>query len=494
VEELRLAIGELIACFPTYRTYIRKSRRQVCPSDLSVISEAIHEALGRTAHLAGAIRFVGSLLTFQFKVPAEQEADVLEFVLKFQQLTSPAAAKGIEDTAFYNYHRLVSLNEVGGNPGQFGIAVQEFHRANGQRAELWPHSLNATTTHDTKRGEDARARINVLSEMPCAWRSAVVRWSEKNGRHKSVADGESAPDANDEYLFYQTLVGAWPAELFPAPGCAFSDCFQIDEQPLSKFRARIGDYMLKAIREAKRKTSWTDAHTAYEQATGDFVNRVLATSSSEFLADFIEFIRPVAFFGAINSLSQTLLKLTSPGVPDVYQGSELCDLSLVDPDNRRPVDYEERRRLLEGFKHGDVSGNRMKVEGDDLLSGKVKMILLWKALNYRRAHRDLFDRGDYTILTTRGTRSNHLCAFARAWRGEYIAVVCPRLNWILNDGAITPPCGAKMWPEEELDLADLPARGLRNVITGETLAMGTERRLPIAEVLRTFPVALLATS
>ena len=490
LEELRFALGELIACFPTYRTYVRKSSRDLCPRDLGVINEALRAALEKAGHLAEAIHFVASLLTFQFKVPAEQEADALEFILKFQQLTGPAAAKGIEDTAYYNYHRLVALNEVGGDPDQFGISVPAFHRANGLRAEHWPHSLNATMTHDTKRGEDARSRISVLSEMPGGWRSAVFRWRDVNARYKTVLRGEPAPDANDEYLFYQALVGAWPAELLAAPGLACPERLQVDERMLSNFRARIGDYMLKAIREAKRQTSWTDASPAYEQATGEFVKCALASGNSEFLADFMEFNRSVAFFGAINSLSQTLLKLTSPGVPDVYQGTELCDLSLVDPDNRRAVDYEERRRLLESFK----DGARMDFDGDDLLSGKVKMFLLWKVLNYRQAHRELFNCGNYRILRTTGARSNHLCAFARAWRDEYVAVICPRLCWILNHGEITSPCSPESWLDEELDLTDMPARRLRNVLTGEDLAMDAAGRIPIAEVLRTFPVALLATS
>ncbi|MCD6034233.1 MAG: malto-oligosyltrehalose synthase, partial [Thermomicrobiales bacterium] len=331
---------------------------------------------------------------------SEQERDDrCRFVMKFQQLTGPVMAKGVEDTAFYRYNRLVALNEVGSDPAAFGMSVAEFHRENAERARRWPHGLLTSSTHDTKRSEDVRARIAVLSELPREWRAAVNRWARLNRRGKTRVEGASAPDRNDEYLFYQTLLGAWPWGT---------------ETPDEAFVARIEAFMLKAARESQVHTSWVNPDPAYEDALQRFVRAALDTSRpNPFLEDFAALREMVAHAGAINALAQQLLKLTAPGVPDIYQGTELWDQSLVDPDNRRPVDYRQRTRLLRGLQRGRP-GRRLAA---DLLEtkadGRIKLYLTSRALACRATFPDLFARGAYIPLAAEGAAADHVVAFAR---------------------------------------------------------------------------------
>ena len=334
---LTFALREVIACLPIYRTYV-SPQRLPSEQESAYIRRAIAEARRRNPRTARAIfDFIEQTLLLA-NVQDFQEKDrpaLIDFVMKVQQITGPVTAKGIEDTAFYIFNRLVSLNEVGGNPAKFGMSVEQFHQANIRRFRNWPHSLLATSTHDTKRGEDVRARINVLSEIPGEWKSALKRWTRLNAAKKTQVHGAMAPDSNDEYLFYQTLIGAWPAEPMGA-------------SEMESFRERIAAYMLKATREAKVYTSWINPDEEYDGAVQRFVHGVLTeTNTNRFLKDFQTFQQRVAAYGWINSLAQLLLKLTCPGVPDIYQGSELWNLSLVDPDNRRPVDYDHRRALLD---------------------------------------------------------------------------------------------------------------------------------------------------
>src|SRR5262249_23624725 len=287
-------------------------------------------------------------------------------------VTSAVMAKGLEDTSFYRYNTLVSLNEVGGNPRQFGVSVAQFHEANQIRAQCWPRSMLASSTHDSKRSGDVRARINVLSEMPAAWRLSLRRWRDWNRSRKHMIDDRPVPSRNDEYLFYQTLIGAWPIE-------------RLDDAGWHKFVSRIEQYMLKAIREAKEYTSWANPNSEYENAMSEFTRATLdRRRRNRFLSDFGEFQRRISRIGMFNIISQTLVKLTAPGVPDIYQGNDLWDFSLVDPDNRRPVDYQVRPRYLQELVAGDrtsaegraVRARRLVEHVDD---GKAKLYVTWQA-------------------------------------------------------------------------------------------------------------------
>jgi (1->4)-alpha-D-glucan 1-alpha-D-glucosylmutase len=413
---------------------------------------------------------------------SEQERDErCRFVMKFQQLTGPVMAKGVEDTAFYRYNRLVALNEVGSDPAAFGTSVAEFHRENAERVRRWPHGLLTSSTHDTKRSEDVRARIAVLSELPREWRAAVNRWARLNRRAKTRVEGASAPDRNDEYLFYQTLLGAWPWDT---------------ETPDEAFVARIEAFMLKAAREAQVHTSWVNPDPAYEDALQQFVRAALDLSRpNPFLEDFASLRQLVTHAGAFNALAQQLLRLTAPGVPDIYQGTELWDQSLVDPDNRRPVDYAQRTRLLRGLQRRRP-GRRLAA---DLLEtkadGRVKLYLTTRALACRAAYPDLFARGDYIPLAAEGAAADHVVAFARRDAENEFIVAVPRLVMGLTRKEPVDPIGPEVWSDTRLLLPDAePGTRYRDVFSGETikaLADDDGAILPIAEVFAAFPFALL---
>ncbi|MGH2615216.1 MAG: malto-oligosyltrehalose synthase, partial [Thermomicrobiales bacterium] len=403
------------------------------------------------------------------------------FVMKFQQLTGPVMAKGVEDTAFYRYNRLVALNEVGGDPGAFGSSVAEFHRQNAERARRWPHALLTSSTHDTKRSEDVRARIAVLSELPREWRAAVNRWGRLNRRRKTRVEGVPAPDRNDEYLFYQTLLGTWPWEM---------------ETPDEELVDRIAAFMLKAAREAQIHTSWINPDQGYEDALQGFVRAALdASRPNPFLEDVAALRDLVAHAGAINALSQQLLKLTAPGVPDIYQGTEVWDQSLVDPDNRRPVDFARRTRLLKALRRRRP-GRRLAAE---LLAtkadGRVKLYLTSRALAFRTEHPDLFARGEYVPLFAEGVAADHVVAYARCHGDDDIIVVVPRLVAGLTGNALRDPVGAEIWGDTRLLLPGVESRiRYRDVISGETVdvaAADGQANLPMAQVFAVFPFALL---
>jgi len=379
-------------------------------------------------------------------------------------------AKGSEDSAFYVYNRLISLNEVGGDPDHFGRSVTAFHRANLERLRDWPASMLGTSTHDTKRSEDVRARINVLSELPREWRSALTRWTRLNGRKKVIVEGRAAPDRNEEYLLYQTLLGAWPAGGVDA-----------------EFLRRMDEFTLKALKEAKVHTSWITPNTAYEQAVLQWLHAVLDGAESQpFLDDFIELQRKVAYFGAFNSLSQTLLKLGSPGVADIYQGNELLDLSLVDPDNRRPVDFEFRKRALQ-----DLRGDLLEKRAD----GRLKLLVTHRLLCLRRELPGLFIGGSYMPLRTGGRvhKQQHVCAFARSFEGRTLVIAAPLLVATLMRGAMTPPIGPEVWRDDWLHVP--AASGFRDVLSGQMLETITQNGgpnvLPLRDVFSQLPVAAL---
>jgi (1->4)-alpha-D-glucan 1-alpha-D-glucosylmutase len=490
LNSLTFALREIIACLRVYRTYI-SGPDGVSPRDRQFLEEAVEEAKQRNPRTAEAIfDFVRDTLLLDnlCDFGESDRPQLVEWAMKFQQLTGPIMAKSVEDTVFYTYNRLISLNEVGGSPDRYGVSLTTFHRQNIERLERWPHSLLATSTHDTKRSEDVRARLDALSEMAEEWEKALGRWSRLNASKKSVVDDQLAPDRNDEYLLYQILLGAWPTEPSAADGIA-------------AFRQRIADYMRKATKEAKVHTSWVNPNEEYDEAVHQFVARVLPDCPDEpFLQDLLALQRRLAFFGWFNSLSQVLLKLTCPGIPDFYQGSEMWNLSLVDPDNRRLVDYQRRREVLSELQARiDALGEKRRPFAAELLAnmpdGRIKMYLIYQGLQFRRAHERLFTEGAYVPIEASGPKRDHVCAFVRSANEEVILVVVPRLVVRLTGSIEQPPLGAEIWRTTRLMLpASLASCRYRNIFTGEVLTVDTQEGgsgLWLAEVLGAFPVALL---
>jgi (1->4)-alpha-D-glucan 1-alpha-D-glucosylmutase len=434
--ELHEALREVAARFPVYRTYIRPQARSVRPADERYVTQAIEAARASRTDLDPALfDFLRDLLLLRVRGSVESE-----LVLRFQQLTGPAVAKGVEDCAFYCFNRLVSLNEVGGDPTRFGSTPAEFHDGNVRTQARWPRTLLATSTHDTKRSEDVRARLHLLSEIPARWQAVVKRWSAAGDRIRRGGP----PDRNAEYLFYQTVVGAWPIDV-----------------------ERASAYMLKAAREAKQHTSWTNPDPAYETALTDFVREMLL--DRRFASDVESFVASLNAPGRVNSLAQTLLKLVSPGVPDFYQGSELWDLSLVDPDNRRLVDYEKRGRLQEAL--AQLSPEEILARADE---GLPKLWLIQRALTLRKqAPRQFLPGAAYQPVHALGSRASHVVALRR---GEAVLAVAPRLVLGL----------AGIWADTALPL---PPGEWTNLLTGDGPLSGSVRML---DLLRRFPVALLS--
>ncbi|MGK7345467.1 MAG: malto-oligosyltrehalose synthase [Candidatus Nitrospinota bacterium M3_3B_026] len=482
---LRDALAELVACFPVYRTYVTEDGAS--DSDKSYVDWAAAQAVkrnpGADATVYGFIRDT-LLLNLPEGAGDEYKKSAVRFAMRFQQYTAPVMAKGVEDTAFYRYNRLVSLNEVGADPGRLGSSPASFHRAMQERARSWPHALSLLSSHDTKRGEDARARINVLSETPEEWGRALTRFKRLNRAKKTRLDGRPAPSADDEYLFYQALLGAWP------PG-------EADEKRLASLRERMKGYMLKAAREAKTATSWANPSAEYEAALESFIDAALAPEDKNpFLREFLPFQRRVSRLGFFNSLSQTLLKLTAPGTPDIYQGCELWNLALVDPDNRGLVDYGKRRAMLERIKGiaalpadalaGEVLGLLDAVE-----DGGAKMYITFRALSLRRDFYDLFKDGEYIPLAVEGEGEGRLIAFARRLGGSVAIAAVGRFFASLPD----PPVGQAAWEGTWIRLpADLGVGNLVNALTGEPLAveeMWGEPSLAVPAVFKSLPVALL---
>ena len=472
---LKRALVEILAMFPVYRTYINPEG--VSQADRDCIKKVIAKAKENTPVFLNELFFIEKFLLLEFDehLTHEEKDQWRYFVMRLQQFTGPLMAKGVEDTVMYVYNRLLSLNEVGSNPGQFGISVEKFHGFNQHRAAYWPHAMSATSTHDTKRGEDVRARLNVLSEIPGEWDSYLKKWQDINGGYKECVDGLDVPDPNDEYLFYQTLIGAFPVEESEYP--AFVD--------------RIKQYLIKAIREAKVHTAWLRPDTGYENAFISFAERVLKDSKrNEFLKTFRPFQRKIKHYGIFNSLSQTLLKITSPGVPDIYQGTELWELSLVDPDNRRPVDFEKRITLLRDIKKRAKTDSLALI--DQLLktpeNGQIKLFLIYKALQARREYLEVFQRGDYHKLTVIGSLREHIVAFARKWGDITAIAIAPRLlTSLIKEGEY--PLGEQVWQETRISLPPGTSSLWHDAITGEKIQ--GEDTLWIRESLKHFPVALL---
>lgn len=472
---LREALTGVVAHFPVYRTYV--TARRITAEDRRDLDWAVARArkTSRTPDksIYGFIYAVLSLDLLRGETTVYRRRDVIDAALRFQQLTGPVMAKALEDTAFYRYVRLTSLNEVGGEPEHFGRSPAAFHEANRRRLRDWPQAMLASATHDHKRGEDLRTRLDVLSEIPAEWRQRVRHWARFNRRKQREVDGNPAPDRNDEYLFYQTLIGAWPYEL-GAP----------DFAGLDELRQRLVDYMLKAVREAKRHTSWVAQDEDYEAALVQFIERSLSAEFNRpFLEDVAAFVAWIAPVGTVNGLAQLLLKLTSPGVPDIYQGNEYWDFSLVDPDNRRPVDFAARSATLVGDDWQDRLTNWR--------DGRIKQSLIRATLALRREWPDVFARGDYRALAVEGRPSDRVIAFARSLGSRTCVVVVPRLvRPLLVDSDLPLPQG---WGDTRVELPEtLRERSLRDALTGRDWPRGPAA--PVARLLETLPVALYATS
>ncbi len=493
LNNLRDALREVIACFPVYRTYVTCDGEDISASDRRTIETAVAAAIRRNPATDRTVfHFLRDVLLLQGGTGSpEQRATQCAFAMRFQQLSGPVMAKGLEDTAFYRYNRLTSLNEVGGDPTTFGVPVAAFHRENAERARHWPNAMLSSSTHDTKRSEDVRARISVLSEVPREWRIALNRWARLNRKARTRVAGGYAPDRNDEYLLYQTLLGAWPL-----------DVASLSDDAWETFVDRIVAYMDKAAREAQVQTSWVNPNEEYDSALVAFVRRVLdREAGAGFLADFATLQAKVATVGAMNGLAQQALRLTAPGMPDVYQGTELWDLSLVDPDNRRPVDYDLRSRLLR-----DLSRRRDKrALAAELLErwedGRVKLYLTATLLRARAEAPDLFERGEYLPLAASGPRADHVVAFARrlpptaGGPAQEIVVIVPRLNHGLTGGATVAPLGEAIWGETTVELPREAAGGTyRDLLTDTDVPMSADAaRLTVrlADALSTFPIAVL---
>lgn len=472
---LKRTLAEVLTLFPVYRTYINGDGLN--EDDSFYIKEVIEEARGRIPLLLNELNFIEKLLLLEWEesLTPEQKTLRLHFVMRLQQLSGPLMAKGIEDTLFYVYNRLTSLNEVGGNPGKFGITLSDFHEFNQKRSIAWTHKMNATATHDTKRGEDVRTRLNVLSEIPQEWEKQIKSWSEINRSKKVKVRGREVPVPNDEYFFYQTLVGAYP--------------FKKSES--EHFVVRVKDYMLKSVREAKLHTAWLRPDTDYEDGFLSFVEKVLEPSeSNQFFQEFLPFQQWVAEYGIFNSLSQTLLKYTSPGVPDTYQGTEFWDLSMVDPDNRRPVDYEQRIAFLQEIKEKSQTDILKLI--DELSSskkdGRIKLFLTYKLLQTRKEKLAVFQQGDYLPLEVFGKFKDNVVAFARSFGDTMVIAVAPRfLTSLVQPGEA--PLGEAVWGDTQLELPQALQFTWRDAITNQMIS--GSGKIAIAQILQHFPVALL---
>ena len=467
--QLHDALREVIACFPVYRSYV--SSRGVSGQDIVIVEQAVKDAADRNPKIeVSTLKFIQDSVLLRYPVHESVRANQLDFAQRFQQLTSPVNAKGIEDSTFYIYNRLTSLNEVGGDPGRFGRTPEAIHRYFRNRQLRWPAALSSLSTHDTKRSEDVRARLNVLSEIPAEWAEHLKRWQEIN----SHLCGEVQP--NDQYLLYQTLLGAWPLQ-------------PMDDSQRAEFLKRICAYMQKAMREAKVHTTWVKPNVKYEAAVACLIEKLLDLGNQSFLSEFLPFQKRIAYSGMVNSLAQTTLRLTAPGISDTYQGSELWDLSLVDPDNRRAVDYELRKSLLATFEQVKAQHAFVQKLMANMEDGGIKLWINCQLLRCRRAWPDLFLKGTYEPLLATGRHAAHLFAFERVWDRQRMIVVVPRLSAsLLGNGAWV----SVDWDDTAIDLfSNRQTVNVENVITGDRVRPTSAGAVPISQLLQDSPVAVL---
>jgi (1->4)-alpha-D-glucan 1-alpha-D-glucosylmutase len=471
---LETVIRETIACFPIYRTYIDE-RGRYSEEDKKTIRQAIRAAKRRNEGIdASAFDYLQRTLLLDGRGEGDplRDEEQLYFALKFQQLTGPVMAKGVEDTSFYVYFRFLSSNEVGSAMDAFGIKPEVLHKANAERLKNTPHAMLTTSTHDTKRSEDVRNRLNVLSEIPEKWAALVRQWARAHAEEKTtLEDGAVAPDANEEYMIYQTILGAWPWA----------------QEDHAGFADRVKEYLAKALSEGKVNVSWINPRPEYTEAVQNFAANLLKPGKrgkpSKFLRKLEEFLAPVRVHGAVNSLAQMVLKATSPGVPDFYQGTDMWDLSLVDPDNRRPVDYARRTQVLQSF-----AGKPLESIANDVLStledGRIKLFTMHRALTARNEYIATFASGAYTPLEV--SNSEHAFAYMR---GEDVLVVLPRFTCTLTGGKAAPALG-DAWGDQAVTLPGAKKSSWLNVFTGKTVTVESET-LTLSQVFADFPVAIL---
>jgi (1->4)-alpha-D-glucan 1-alpha-D-glucosylmutase len=479
---LHRALKEIVACFPVYRTYVDGAAEPTEADRRDIDWAVAHARRHETDVDPSVFEFLQRLLPTDLVAQSRSgfsRQSVVRLAMRVQQYSGPVMAKGLEDTAFYRYNRFVALNEVGGHPDRFGVTLAAFHRANAQRAERWPHAMLGTSTHDTKRGEDSRARLAVLSEMPEEWSRQVQTWSRILRARRGDVEGTAPPDRNDEYLFYQLLLGAWPAEL--------TGVETPDPDKLQSFAGRIEGAMVKSLREAKLHSTWVSPDTAYEEAVLGFVRDALDSSrSNAFLGTFGPFQERVARLGTRNSLVQTVLKLTLPGMPDIYQGAELWDLSLVDPDNRRPVDYGIRIKLLGQSAALLDQGSMAVLEMlEDWRDGRIKLAVIAALLQHRRDHSILFSHGGYEPLNAAGPKADQICGFARCHEEDALIVVTARFpaRWDADPD----------WAGTEIPWPQMPAGGThwRNLFGSRHVEQRSES-ISAEALLGNMPIAVLA--
>jgi (1->4)-alpha-D-glucan 1-alpha-D-glucosylmutase len=484
LSELLRALMDVTACLPVYRTYIAGAG--VSPRDRVYLDRALEAARARNKgdlFRQTAFDFLHRLLTVDLPGASEEDRnECLSFVMKWQQFSGPVMAKGLEDTAFYVHNSLISLNEVGGDPLRIEppLDVVSFHLFNQERLARQPATLNTTSTHDTKRSEDVRARIDVLSELAIEWGERLFRWRRWNSSKKREARGREVPVPLEEVFLYQTMVGAWP----------------LDPAELAEFPERLVSCMHKAAREAKLFTSWIEPVPEHEEALTAFIERILDDSEeNRFLEDFSRFQRRIAFHGALNSLTQLLVKIAAPGVPDFYQGSELWEFSMMDPDNRRPVDFQKRARLLAELAAAEHANREALLEHvlQHWQDGRVKMYLARKALDFRRQRNAFFLESEYISIHAAGKKTENVCAFVRRKEQGWVLAAAP----VLTTQLVEPghmPLGQETWGMSGILLPNDAPGVWRNVLTGEMLKTGTTRRkrwLPLKSIFHRFPVALL---
>jgi (1->4)-alpha-D-glucan 1-alpha-D-glucosylmutase len=471
---LSAAIVEVTSRLPVYRTYIRGERAS--EADLRLIDETVTAAAdGRRGEMRRAIGVLWRVLTLDFPPGCEVSTQRCwtEFIARWQQFSSAVTAKGQEDTAFYVYSPLVSVNAIGGNPVDLSDPVVAFHHRNREAARRYPLTMNATSTHDTKRSADVRLRLNVLSEIHESWLNAFRRWRGLNLRHRRRVRDVRVPDVNEQSILYQTLLGTWP----------------LDGRLTAGYRSRIKAYMLKAAREAKVHTSWLDPDEAHEAALTGFVDRVLTGGrANTFLRELGDFERRVAYFGAISSIGQVVLKVASPGVADIYQGTETWDFSLVDPDNRRPVGFAGLSRTLRGVSL-PASSRIARRLFRDWRGGRIKTYVTRKALRFRRANTELFQRGRYVPLRATGPLAGNVAAFARVLGKRWCVTIVPRLLASLASEE-QPPFG-DFWEGTTITLPPSAPRRFTSVLTAESV-QPSGQSLSLAECFRDLPLAMLA--
>uniref|UniRef100_I2Q0B7 Malto-oligosyltrehalose synthase n=1 Tax=Desulfovibrio sp. U5L TaxID=596152 RepID=I2Q0B7_9BACT len=468
------ALTEVLAHFPVYRTYI--SPEVIRPVDITYVRTAVRRAKRHNTDLAYELDFLERFLLLQYDehLSEEKKTQWTRFAMRFQQVTGPLMAKGVEDTAFYVLNRLLCLNEVGGEPDAFGLSAGDFHAAMAERAKKWPAAMNATATHDTKRGEDARLRLAALSELPDAWRVALAGFARQNQRRKARTDGKAVPDKNDEYMLYQTLLAHYPDNPDDLPG----------------FGERLSAFLVKAVREGKEQSTWLNPNLAYEKALTDFAAKLLRdTPKNAFLAEFLPLCRRVTEIGYSYSLAQTLLKLTCPGTPDIFQGTEGWDLSFVDPDNRRPVDFTARAGALaalgKAFAKDPAALCRKLLEAPN--DGRIKLFTLWRGLSARRENPELFTEGAYQAAAFVGERTGHVFGFWRTFENQAVLTVLPwRIAALTGPGV--PFVLGESWEQTRLAGAPAGLVTLTDAITGREYACAS---CYLKDVLRDFPVALL---